>query len=489
MKHARFVGKPDQGQDFTATLVLIRGSSAEDIGAFASLHKLRVVGSRPGKAVLSGSVAQWEAALGITFGLVTAEDELATRGEKWRPVFEAGRKYRTYDGTPRLPPWVVAILGLDERPVSVPHFRALAAQANYTAAQVAELYDFPTSVNGTGINIGLLELGGGYDQSDLSRYFSSVGLTVPKVTPVSVDGATNSPTGDPSSADGEVCLDIEVAGSVSSGASISVYFAPNTDQGFVDAVDAAVSTGSTVLSISWGQAEEEWDASSLQALNMAMEDAANSGMTVTVAAGDNGSSDGMADGLSHVDFPGSSPFVICCGGTSLQGRGTTIIGEVVWDNITKGDGATGGGVSNVFPLPSWQSSTKIPVQVNSGKHGRGVPDIAGSADPLKGYTIVVDGVTMTVGGTSAVAPLIAGLVALSAQEAAQAGKPHALGLLNPRLYSFGEGACYHDIVSGNNGAYSAGPGWDACSGWGSPVGAQIAASISSAKAQPQAPNN
>jgi kumamolisin len=291
------------------------------------------------------------------------------------------------------------------------------------------------------------------------------------VTSVPVDGATNQPGQDPNGADGEVELDVEVAGVVAPGASILVFFAPNTTQGFLDAITTAIhgSNPVDIISISWGGAEPTWTQQALQSYDQAFQDAGALGITVCVASGDNGSSDGQADGAAHVDFPASSPNVLACGGTTLQLANGGIQSEVVWNDGANG-GATGGGVSETFPLPAYQSPAKVPASVNTGFAGRGVPDVAGDADPATGYQIVVDGQSLVIGGTSAVAPLFAGLVALINQ---QLGKP--AGFLNPLLYAnAAKGSSFRDIVSGNNGAYSAGPGWDACTGWGSPVGTAIA---------------
>jgi kumamolisin len=375
---------------------------------------------------------------------------------------------------------VMAVVGLDTRPVAKPHFRKAAmggGGGTFTAPQVAAAYNFPTNVNGSGQTIGIIELGGGYTASDLQTYFSGLGITEPAVTAVSVDGGENSP-GSP--ADAEVELDIEVAGSVATGAAIAVYFAPNTDQGFIDAVTDAVhdtTNHPSVISISWGGPEDQWTAQSQTALNAALEDGAVLGITITAAAGDNGSSDGETDGQLHVDFPASSPYVLACGGTKLTASGGTISSEVVWNETAKREGATGGGVSNVFALPSYQTSAGVPVQPQTGFAGRGVPDVAGNADPETGYQIVVDGQSTVVGGTSAVAPLWAGLVALFNQSL---GKN--TGYINASLYSLPE-SDYHDITSGNNddsglGSYSAGTGWDACTGLGSPDGAAILSALS-----------
>jgi kumamolisin len=379
---------------------------------------------------------------------------------------------------------VIAILGMDGRPVAKPHFRIrkaaaqAAAATTFTPPQVAQLYNYPTDVDGTGQTAAIIELGGGYQDSDLATYFRSLGVKAPTVTSVSVDGGTNSPGGQ---ADGEVLLDIEVLGSIAPGAKIAVYFAPNTDQGFIDAVtDAAHDTTNkpSVISISWGSSEDSWTPQSRTAMNAALQDAAALGVTVTVAAGDNGSTDGVGDGQLHVDFPASSPYALACGGTTLQGTGSQISSETVWNEIANNEGATGGGVSRVFPIPSYQSSANVPVQPETNFAGRGVPDIAGDADPSTGYQVLVDGQQGIVGGTSAVAPLWAALVALANQKL---GKP--VGFLNPTLYSL-KNSGLHDITSGNNddsnlGYYSASAGWDPCTGLGSPDGSALISALQS----------
>ena len=249
-----------------------------------------------------------------------------------------------------------------------------------------------------------------------------------------------------------------------------VYFAPNTDQGFINAVGTAVhdtANNPSVISISWGGPESSWTAQAMSALDAACQSAAALGITITVAAGDNGSSDGATG--NNVDFPASSPHVLACGGTKLIGSGGTITSEVVWNEQASNEGATGGGVSNVFPLPSWQANANVPASsVSTG--GRGVPDVAGDADPVTGYQVRVDGKSMVIGGTSAVAPLWAGLIALNNQ---QNGK--SAGFLQPQIYAAKASSAFNDIVSGNNGAFSAGPGWDACTGLGSPIGVKLIA--------------
>jgi kumamolisin len=373
------------------------------------------------------------------------------------------------------------VFGLDSRAQAETHFRRLprtpgistqAATTGHDPNEVAQLYDYPEG-DGSGQCIGIIELGGGFKLDDLSSYFGSLNIIAPQVISVSVDGATNSPT-TPDSADGEVMLDIEISGAIAPAAKIVVYFAANTDQGFLDAITTAAhdtTNQPSVISISWGSAESNWTAQALTNFDEAFQAAAAMGVTVCVASGDDGSSDGLTDGNNHVDFPCSSSFALACGGTSLQASNGKITSEVVWGNQPD-DGATGGGVSNVFPLPAWQNAFGVPAPSNP-KGGRGVPDVSGDADPNTGYNVLVDGESAVYGGTSAVAPLWAALVARINQ---QIGKP--VGFLNPLIYAKAvEASAFHDITKGNNGSFSAAAGWDPCTGLGSPDGARLLAAL------------
>jgi kumamolisin len=372
---------------------------------------------------------------------------------------------------------VTAVLGLDDRPQAHAEFRIAESRAvsvSYTPLELAAVYRFPAKYDGSGQTITIIELGGGFARTELDDYFRSLGITGPSVTAVGVDGASNVPGGDAAGADGEVLLDIEVAGALSPGADIVVYFAPNTDAGFVDAVSEAThaATTPTAISISWGQNEDAWTAQARHALDQAFVDAAVLGVTVTAAAGDNGSSDGAGDGRNHADFPASSPHVLAGGGTSLRATGGTVTSETVWNNGV-GAGATGGGVSDVFALPAWQRSAGVPKSTRVAG-GRGVPDVAAVADPTTGYEVLVDGEKKVYGGTSAVAPLWAALVARLAQAA---GAP--LGMLHPSLYRAATATPprdgFRDITSGDNGGFTAQPGWDACTGLGVPDGTALLA--------------
>jgi kumamolisin len=450
---------------------------------------------------VSGTIAQMQAAFGTTLTAVTSA----------HPDGSGGVQHRYRTGSLSVPAGlsgiVTAVLGLDDRPQARPQFRrgqalgartaghstglstgigtgdqegarsaptaAAAAGGPLTAPQVASFYQFPAGTDGTGQTVAIIELGGGYTASDLSTYFSGLGLPVPSVTAVGVEGGSNSPG---QAADGEVELDIEVVGGVAPGAVQVVYFGTNTDQGFIDAISQAVhATPSPIaVSISWGQSEDQWSAQSRTAMDQAFADAAALGVTVTVAAGDNGSSDDPSEQTQvHCDFPASSPNALACGGTKLVGNTASfaITSEVVWNELATNEGAGGGGVSDVFPLPSYQANAGVPASAAGGS-GRGVPDVAGNADPVTGYLVVVDGQRQAIGGTSAVAPLWAGLIARLAQAT---GK--RFGLLQPMLYAGAAPAAaapgFNDIVQGNNGAYKAGPGWDACTGLGTPNGAAL----------------
>ena len=444
---------------------------------------------------VSGTIAQMQAAFGTTLSAVTSPHPDGSGSVRHR--------YRTgaLSVPARLSGVVTAVLGLDDRPQARAQFRrgpafgdrdsaaaedgtgaapdAKSKGVPLTAPQVASFYQFPAGTDGTGQTVAIIELGGGYTASDLSTYFSGLGLSVPSVTAVGVDGGSNSPGQE---ADGEVELDIEVVGGVAPGASQVVYFGPNTDQGFIDAIAQAVHATPTpiAVSISWGQSEDQWSAQSRSAMDQAFADAAALGVTVTVAAGDNGSSDDPNEQTQvHCDFPASSPNALACGGTKLIGNTSSfaITSEAVWNELASHEGAGGGGVSDVFPLPSYQAGAGVPKSATasaSGQSGtgRGVPDVAGNADPVTGYLVVVDGRQQPIGGTSAVAPLWAGLIARLAQAT---GKK--FGLLQPALYAGASAGAaapgFNDIVQGDNGAYKAGPGWDACTGLGSPNGAEL----------------
>jgi kumamolisin len=311
---------------------------------FAAAHGLAVVQENPARCtmVLSGTVAQVNAAFDIDL-------------QRYQ---HPGGSYRGRVGSINLPqelhPIVKAVLGLDNRPAAKPRFRTIRPNAangggaSFTPLQIAQLYDFPAGA-GQGECVAIIELGGGERPADLTTYFTGLGIGAgPNVTVVSVDQALNQPTGDPNSADGEVMLDIEVVGAIAPQANIAVYFAPNTEAGFLDAVTTAIhdtTNKPSVISISWGGPEATFTQQALTGFDTAFQAAAVLGITICVASGDNGSSDGVADGSDNVDFPASSPHALACGGTSLTASGNAIASETVWNDAPQGTGATGGGVS------------------------------------------------------------------------------------------------------------------------------------------------
>jgi kumamolisin len=497
---ARKIGPADPNQRLEVTLLLRRRSELPNLDRPGNIEGYPL--SRAQFAARFGAAPDAIASIrtfASEFGIKVSSENPGARTVKvagtvaaFTRAFEvelnsyqhAAGVFRCRDGTLTIPSglsgMVEAVLGLDNRPQARTHFRIRkdlrgkvmprVVQGGYDPTQVAKFYDFPAGLDGSGQSIAILELGGGYNESDLTSFFTNLKLAVPAVSAISVDGGKNSPTGDASGPDGEVELDIEVAGSISPKAQIGVYFAPNTDQGFLDALTDAAHDSNlkpSVISISWGGPESTWTTQAKNAFESVCQDAATMGITVLAASGDGGASDGKTAGTLAVDFPASSPHVTGCGGTKLVASGSTISSEQVWNELANQEGATGGGVSEFFALPVWQEDANVPAAPN-GKPGRGVPDVAADADPETGYRVFVDGSATVIGGTSAVAPLWAGLIALINQSRKQ-----PVGFLNPLIYAATVESTFNDITVGGNGGYNAGKGWDACTGLGSPNGAKL----------------
>jgi len=470
------------------------------VEAFAHAHDLEVVDvNRDSRRIrVAGSI----------------EDLTAAFRPKLKRAKAGNRVVRTRTGGISVPDElgdiVVAVLGFDNRPAATPHLRRhpgarrasrgaqTAHKRAFTPPQIASLYDFPPDLDGAGQCIAIVELNdfrspshgppkaisAGYTERDLRAYFAALGIEMPEITAIGVesDGSTGANLPGPDAgADGEVMLDIEVAAAVAPKAKIAVYFALNTDNGFLAALTTAIHDKvhrPSVVSISWGSSEDDNTGQALRAFNEALQDAAALGVTVCCSAGDDGSSDAVhkdRDGKPHVDFPASSPYALACGGTRVLASRGEIVDEAVWR--TRG-AATGGGVSNKFDRPPYQAGIDMPASPRR-RRGRGVPDVAGDADPATGYRVrLVGGGRDVFGGTSAVAPLWAALVALINQHRERRRKP-PLGFLNPRLYAMpARAGAFRDILEGTNdleklGKYAAGPGWDACTGLGSPNGARL----------------
>lgn len=455
------VGPVDPVETAMITVVLRAPATTKDfleLEGFAATHALRVSNYDMAlhHAVLHGSLAALQDAFGV---------ELKTYRHRHG-------HYRGRVGPVQVPAhWhdrVQAVLGLDTRPQAMPRFRAVLQEAtsvSYWPQAIASRYQFPPGT-GHGQTVAVIELAGGYVAAQLHTYWSRLGLTsFPQV--VAVPTTANRPIGDPNSADGEVVADIEVLGALLPQAKLVVAFGDNTDQGFYQAFVNAIKAGATVISCSWGAPETSWTAQAMTAYNQLFATASARNVTLIAAAGDEGSRDGtMAD---TVDFPASAPYVLAVGGTKMPFHGA----ETVW-NDGSGGGATGGGVSRQFGLPSWQNHG-LHVESTDGTvvplTRRGVPDVAGVADPLTGWNVIVDNVPMVIGGTSLPAPGV--WAALVARINAMVGQP--IGLIQPVLYKHPE--VFTRITSGNNGDYQANRAgwWSACTGLGTPNGTQLAA--------------
>jgi kumamolisin len=476
------------------------------VKAFAAKHGLEVV--RVNQAARSVKMNGTAAKMSEAFGVELHHYE------------HDGVTFRSHTGPVTVPAdlagVVEAVVGLDNRPLGRKGVRFATAEVQtalshrhngghsqlppntYLPTTVAGLYDFPThDASGQTVAVfafnGPLGSGGpsapgGYDPAILQQYFANeLSVAMPQITDVVIQGPGNDPGPgtDPNDASPEVYLDLSIVGALAPGAKIVVYFTEFNEQGWVDALSEA-STDTTnnpsVISISYGNPEKgrgsAWTSAAVKQVNIALEAAAARGRTVTCAAGDNGAGDGL--GGVNVDFPASSPWVLACGGTRLEASATTISAETVWNDQSSNPkldhGATGGGVSVMFPPPSWQASAHVPTVVGTTHHGRGVPDVSALADPETPFVVAQPGGIGGVGGTSAAAPLWA---ALLARCNAALGTP--VGFLNPRLYGLPAGTL-RDITVGNNTApggqgYNAGPGWDACTGWGSPGGSALLSAL------------
>jgi kumamolisin len=446
---------------------------------FASAHGLNVFGiDEPARTLhLRGTVAGMQNAFGVALRLYRGSGEAASKTYRGRigPVYLPIE----LDGI------VTAVIGLDNRQQARAFLRRhryfggawACPLISYTPEDLARHYNFPARVSGSGQCIAIIALQpDGHSSEDLRIYFKRFGITPPLVTLQQVRGGAISAGRAPR---GELVAGIQVAGSVAPGVHIVVYVAPPTTAGFLHAVARAVHdrvNRPSVISISWGAAEAAWTRQSMHTLDELFRAACVMGITVCCATGDRGSSDGIPGRMAHASFPASSPHVLACGGTMLGPSGD----EAVW-NDGPGGGAGGGGISDIFPQPDWQQSAHVPPSANPRKHtGRGLPDVSANACPMTGYQVLIDRNDAVVGGTSVVSPLWAALIALLNQK-----QSVSTGFFNPLLYGHltSMSGALRDVTTGHNdltglvGAYQAGPGWDACTGWGSPDGSRIMSAL------------
>ena len=437
------------------TLVLRDERDRAAVEAFLARHGLRSAAWRPRsrRLMVRGAVRDLQSLFGLRWAKVASGHHVA-HGEATIPAGFGGA--------------VRGCIGLDARPRLRPHLKAkafaetVAAEGEGTLATTfAERYGFPAG-DGAGQRVGLLQLGGGFAKADLEAYFQALGRPVPAIAVVPVSGGDPAPSQEHR---WEVTLDLEVLGAIAPAATISVYIAPNSADGLLDLVEEALKGGPeqpSVLSMSWGAAEVAWGALELELVSNAFQAAVDLGVTVLVSSGDEGSTDVLTDGRQHVNFPASSPWVLGVGGTQ---QGAT--GEAVWNALAEQRGATGGGVSDFFDLPDWQKAAGPPKSVNDGEVRRAVPDLAAHAAEAGGYRVFVDGQWRVLGGTSAAAPLLAGLLTRL-----NAGRAKPLGYLNPAFYGAARRA-FAPVTVGDNGAYAATTGYSACTGLGVPDGVAL----------------
>ncbi len=446
----------------------------DEVTKFAQAYGLKVseADMRSGRVVLSGTAEAFSEAF------KTKIFEYSVNGEK----------VRARDGALFVPKSVAqnieGVFGIDNVPKATPHNREFTPKANedggkstpenpsFRADEVARAYNFPKDTTGKGQAAALIELGGGIDLQNEAEYYKQNGLKTPTINVVEFNGAKNV-TGKNMRADKEVAMDSQILGTVAPDAKQMIIFAPNSEQGFVDSIGRAIFTkegesANQAISVSWGQPTESWTAQGKRGMNLALKKSALRGVTIFVAAGDDGASDGVGDNKFHVDYPAADPHVTAVGGTALKVKDGKISSEVTWNDRF---GATGGGIS-ADEIPEYQSQLKMTIALKNF-NGRAIPDIAGNASPATGYKIRVAGRDIVSGGTSAVAPLYTGLV-LRINEALGPGKP--VGFVNPFLYQqalSGKAQFVNDITEGNNNGYDAAKGWDPVTGWGSLDGEKL----------------
>jgi kumamolisin len=513
-KHdAERVGAVDPGAGVEVT-VTVRGPELPPVtpGQSMSREELeRVYAASPGD--MDAVAAELE-----RYGLEVLDRALSARSMRVRGTAEEmdaafranlgiyrrqdGREFRGREGALEIPSplegIVNGVFGLDQRRVAkrvpgIPPYQGsaqAAAEGALSPSDLEERYRFPAG-EGEGQTVAIAEFGGAYFPGDLTTFckeqgrteatVKQVGVGVPVLTEEQVMAMAPNEREQVLEAAGEVNMDVQIVAGLCPAAEIVVYFTQFDQKGWVDLLNEiikGVPAGPVAVSVSWGLAEDspDFSAAARQAIDQRLQAAALLGITVCVSSGDDGSGDQMQDGEAHVNFPASSPHVLAVGGTMLQGDS-----EVAWwqspGDRAHGGGATGGGISRVFPQPHWQN-VDVSAPDGSGQVGRIIPDISALAGPPY-YQLVLLGKPAPNGGTSASAPLWAALIARSA---AALDPPRAPAFLAPLLYGagpdghpLGTSVC-RDIITGDNTStppgrgFSAAPGFDAVSGWGVPDG-------------------
>lgn len=382
-----------------------------------------------------------------------------------------------------------------------------AGQVAYIPSQLSKAYNYDglhnAGLQGQGQTVGVFELDG-YSQSDVQAYTQCFGGGSVPIQNVALDSFN----GQAGAGAVEVELDMELILSMAPKlAKMIVYEAPNTTQGYNDEFARIVSDRTPVVSVSWGDCEKNMGQQEVNQSNKYFQEAAAQGQTILVASGDSGSSScfQLASGLQGLDFslnaddPAAQPFVTAVGGTTLSLSSNTYQSEHVWNGGFLG-GAGGGGISQFWKQPAWQSGPGVKNQYSNGM--RETPDVSLNADPATGYPIYCTagqscssgGGWLTVGGTSAAAPMWAAIIALANQSAANQHKP-SLGFLNPALYKISSGPGYHrafhditppsdpnvpsnnDELGLNGGTYPVTQGYDMATGLGTCNATELVAQL------------
>ncbi|HEY9772976.1 MAG TPA: S53 family peptidase [Planktothrix sp.] len=485
-QQAGFVSDQEMAEKFGANK-----DSMSAIQTWAESKGLKVTlqDARNGRMVVNGTGAQFEDALGTKFEQWKSPDGVVHRSRVGALSVDShvsshidailgsdNRPAMTTQRTPFVPTSDFDALA-NEEPAGVAeahgagHAKAQLRAKPILASDLARARGLKVDANtGKGKTIGIGELGGDVDLDSDATFYTKRGLPVPERMKVGVNGTVPKSDG-PNGADGEVALDTNVAGLTAPGAKQRIAFGENSDAGFPDTQNELAfptdgGPAADVITWSWGQYQGAWTKQAQAALTNALKRSAAKGITTFVAAGDNGAADGAPKGFD-VDFPSASPYVTSVGGTQviLDGKGG-IAQEVSWNDGARG-GQTGGGVSNQTKRPDFQAGMKMPANANgNGFDGRVVPDVSENASPKSGYIVQVDGQEGAIGGTSGAAPQWA---AYTAAMASELGKN--FGNINYFLYQSGNAGVpiFRDITSGDNNGYKSGPGFDAVTGWGTPV--------------------
>jgi kumamolisin len=458
----------------------------EKVADFARSHGLTVDETSAARrtVVVSGTVAQFNRAFDVTLQNYEHEVERSPRSGRQTET------YRGHDGFIHVPAdlveIIVGVFGLDNRRITKRNLGDPPSTNPIAVATVRALYNFPTNL-AAGQTIAIFSEGG-YLASDIAANF---GGSPPSVIDISVDASKGN------FADPETTQDIFIAGSAAPGAQIAVYFTTYSQKGWVDLITRVIhpSAGDpicSVLSSSFYVSDGD-DAATLlaegvptswiTAVTQMFEDAAIQSVTMCIASGDTGAQSKLFDGRAHVQYPGSDPWVLAVGGTTIGNVIGTSSDEWAWNDFFSfggfsGTGASGGGVSDYFPPPWYQTDANVPASVNDGHRGRGVPDVSANASPNSGYPIILGGAPslFPANGTSASAPLWAGLIAVL-----NAALGENVGFINPVIYAL-NGAGFRDILPEPGAAdnsfagvtgYPVTAGWDAVTGWGSPRGVAL----------------